>query len=90
MANFCIDSETKMVSIPFVVSSEEGEHQEIADAKGRGLVSLLLVEHFDVFIGKRGVGTYRFIVSCAPDTTSSVMQKVEALALLKGLKVKAT
>ena len=90
MAKLCIDSETEMVSIPFVVSSQEGEHQEIADAKGRGLVSLLLAERLDVFVGKRGVGIYRFTVSCAaPGMVSSTIEKVKALALLKGLAVEA-
>jgi len=90
MAKLCIDSETEMVSIPFVVSSEKGEPQGTADAKGRGLVSLLLAERLDVFVGKRGVGTYRFTVSCAaPDKVFSTKQKVEELAAMKGLAVEA-
>lgn len=90
MAKLCTDSRTEMVSIPFVVSSEEGEHQEIADAKGRGLVSLLLAERFDVFVGKRRPGTYRFTVSCAaPDMVFSTIEKVKALALVKKLAVEA-
>jgi hypothetical protein len=90
MAKLCIDSKTEMVSIPFVVSSEEGEPQGTADAKGRGLVSLLLAERLDVFVGKRRPGTYRFTVSCAaPGMVSSTIEKVKALALLKGLAVEA-
>jgi len=90
MAKLCVDPGTKMVSIPFVVSSEEGENQGIADAKGKGLVSLLLAERFDVFVSKRkGVGTYRFVVSCPREKASFITQEVKAWALLKGLTFEA-